>query len=440
MTTEEAFEEEPMKELNLVAYAITNFGVMLLLSFPATFLYYFFTDPIASGGLGFSVQEDSIRYILITIGLIIGIFCGPLMGYLSDRTRSRYGRRRIWMVIFAPLTGLFFVLLTIPFGREIFAASYNTATIYLIIVYIIVSVFSNAFYIPYQGLMADVTNPENRLKMSGVFNLWGALGTVLGLFLPIVLLSFIQSWVFVCVVYSIILIGTAFITIFTVKEPHNPAALDDVKRVPFKKILKDRKFLIFESAQFCWNLAFNLVLAALPAIADAVFGLGTATDFGFLALIMLPVMGVFFLLFMNKGDKWGKQRMMTFALLYLSIIIPLGTFLYYTRVLVAIPILLQGLLYMSLMAIGLAAIFVFPVSMLLDIVKKDQEASYMGVNGIFINTSGAVGTMIIFTVTALYAEDAFFIVAPILGLILAVAGAIFLFFPLYDKRDDGKPT
>ncbi|NVM27847.1 MAG: MFS transporter [Candidatus Helarchaeota archaeon] len=433
MASEEK-EEAPIKQQNMLLYAITNFGVFLLFSFPPTFLYYFFTDPVASGGLNFNVQEDAIRYLLIAIGLIIGIFAGPLFGYLSDRTRTRFGRRRIWMAIFGPLMAFSFVMLTIPFGREYFLTP-ESATFYLIIVYIIYSIFVNAFNTPYGGLMADITTPENRLEMSGMFNIFGALGTALGLFLPVIILSFTNSWVMVTLVYGLILLTTSFITLFTIKEPH---AISDtwhkIKKIPFREILKNRKFVIFESAQFCWNLAFNLVLAALPAIADTVFGLGTATEFGMMAVILLLILGIFFFMYMRKGDQWGKQRTMTFALIYLAFVIPLGTFIYYTRLILPIPILIQGVIYISMIAVGLSAIFVFPIAILLDIIRKDQEASYMGVNAIFMNASGAVGTLIIFGVTATYAEDAFFIVAPILGFILLIAGAIFLIFPLYDKK------
>jgi len=338
------------------------------------------------------------------------------------------------MVIFGPLMGISFIMLTIPFGRELFA-TYEVATIYLIAIYIIYSFFVNAFYMPYQGLMADITTPENRLKMSGMYNLMGALGTALGLLLPVVILSFTNSWVMVCVVYAIILTVPAFVTLFAIKEPQNYSKVGKkFEKVPFKEILKNKKFVIFESAQFCWNLAFNLVLAALPAIADVIFGLGTATEFGLMAIVLLVIIGVFFFMYMKKGDKWGKQRTMTFALLYLAFILPLGTLLFYTRVLVPINMMIQGILFISLLAVGLAAIFVFPVAILLDVIRKDQEASYMGVNAIFMNTSGAIGTLIIFAVTAVYAEDAFFIVAPILGFILLIAGAIFWFFPLYDKK------
>lgn len=428
-------ETPGMKQQSIFLYAITNFGVMLLFSFPATFLYYFFTDPIASGGLGFNIQEDSLRYLLIAIGLVIGIFMGPLFGYLSDRTRTRFGRRRIWMIIFGPLMAFSFVMLTIPFGRELFV-TYESATIYLIIIYIVYSIFVNAFYIPYQGLMSDITTPENRLKMSGMFNVCAALGTALGLFLPIFVLSFTNSWIMVCVVYALILLIPSFITLFAIKEPHTYSAPDKrFERIPFREILKNRKFVIFESAQFCWNLAFNLVLAALPAIADAIFGLGEASEFGFMAGILLVILGVFFFMYLKNGEKWGKQRTMTFALFYMALVIPLGTILYYTKESLAFPILYQGIIYVSIMGVGLAALFVFPVGILLDIIRKDQEAAYMGVNAIFMNSSGAVGTLIIFSVTAVYAADAFFVVAPILGLILLISGAIFLFFPIYEHKD-----
>jgi Na+/melibiose symporter-like transporter len=420
------------KQQSIFYYSITNLGQNLLFSFPVTFLFHFFTGAISEGGLGFSITQDSLRYLLITIGLIIGIFTGPLFGYLSDRTHVRFGRRRIWMIIFGPLMAFSFLMLSIPFAREQFM-SYDAATTYLIIVFILYSVFVNAFYTPYCGLMADITTPENRLKMSGAFNVQMGLGTVLGFVLPWIVHDLTKSWVMVCLTYSLLMIVVSMITLFKIKEP--PIATGGVpkERIPYKQILKDRKFLTYESAQFSWNLGFNLVLAALPAFAAAIFGLESVAEFGGLALVLMVVFGFFFLLYMGKGDKWGKQRTMTYVLLYLAILFPCGVILYYTKSFLAFPILFQGILWVSLSAIGLAAFFVFPVGIFLDIIKKDQEASYMGTNAIFVNTSGAIGTIIIFLLTQIYAEDAFYIVCPILGFTFLISGIIFLFFPLYDK-------
>jgi Na+/melibiose symporter-like transporter len=385
------------KQQNILAFAVTNFGVNLLFSFPPTFLFHFFTGAISEGGLGFDITQDSLRYLLIAIGLILGIFCGPLFGYINQ------------------------------------FMSYDAATIYLIIVYIIYTIFVNAFYTPYSGLMAEITLPENRLKMSGLFSLLMGLGTATGLVIPWIIHSLTNSWVMVCLTYALILIVVSMVTVIVIKEPPNPADEEKKERIPYKDILKNRRFLIFESAQFCWNLAFNLVLAALPAIAAAVFGLETATEFGGLALVLLVILGVFFLMYIRKGDKWGKQRTMTFALLYMALIFPFGTIFFYTKTSTVFPILYQGIIFIAFLAVGLAAIFVFPTGILLDIIQKNQEASYMGTNGIFMNTSGALGTIVIFAVTQSYGPDAFFVVCPILSFILLIAGMIFLFFPLYEK-------
>ena len=283
------------------------------------------------------------------------------------------------------------------------------------------------------GLMAEITTPENRLKMSGLFNLLMGLGTATGLVIPWVIHYLTNSWVMVCLTYSLILMGVSLVTLITIKEPPAPVEEKKEERIPFKEILRDRRFLTFESAQFCWNLAFNLVLAALPAIAAAVFGLESATEFGGFAVVLLVILGVFFLMYIRKGDQWGKQRTMTFALLYMALIFPFGTLFYYTKLSTVFPILYQGIIFIAFLAVGLAAIFVFPMGILLDIIKKKQEASYMGTNGIFTNASGAVGTIVIFAVTQTYGVDAFFIVCPILSFILLAAGLIFLFFPLYEK-------
>lgn len=424
------------RQEKIYAFAISNFGIFLLFSFPATFLFHFFTMTIEEGGLGFTIEEDSIRYLLITVGFLVGLITTPIFGHLSDKTRTRFGRRRIWMIIFAPLMAFTFVLLSIPFFRENFY-DYNAAIAYLMIVFIIYSVFVNAVYIPYQGLMADITVPENRLKMSGAYNLIGGLGTAAGLIIPWVVYEISKSWVIVCLVYALILLVTCFITICTIKEPPLNTAnqlnpIDSkLSEIPWREIFRNKKFMTFEGSQFFWNLAFNLILAALPAIADAVFGFGTPMEFGLMAVFLLVVLGVFFILYINKGDKWGKQRTLKIMLIYLGIVFPIGGLFFFTKDFVFFPIMYQGIIFLCVLAVGLAAIFVFPMGILMDLITKNQEASYMGVNAIIINGSAAIGTLIMFFITKLFAENAFFVVAPILGIFLLIAGVILAKFSLY---------
>ena len=53
---------------------------------------------------------------IMTWDNIINLFSQPWVGSRSDRTHSRFGRRKPWLMLGAPLAAFFFILL--PFVRE----------------------------------------------------------------------------------------------------------------------------------------------------------------------------------------------------------------------------------------------------------------------------------------------------------------------------------
>ncbi len=100
-------------------------------------------------------------------GLILAIAVQPLAGGLSDRTRSRMGRRRPWILagtlatlaclaVMAPATSLWQVALG----------------------YILLQVASNTAHGPAQGLIPDLVDPSRRGLASGIKNLFDMGGLV----------------------------------------------------------------------------------------------------------------------------------------------------------------------------------------------------------------------------------------------------------------------
>jgi GPH family glycoside/pentoside/hexuronide:cation symporter len=77
----------------------------------------------------------------------------PLMGWISDRTRSRWGRRRPWIAIGAPLAAVFFVaLFAPPLGLDpLEGAAWFTGSIFLFFV------LNTIYEIPRYGLGAELT-------------------------------------------------------------------------------------------------------------------------------------------------------------------------------------------------------------------------------------------------------------------------------------------
>lgn len=100
-------------------------------------------------------------------GLILAMIIQPLSGALSDHTRSRWGRRRPWI-----LAGSVFDLF--------FLAGMTLATGYwgLLVAYILLQIASNAAHGPAQGLIPDLVPEEQRGLASGVKNLFDMGGLV----------------------------------------------------------------------------------------------------------------------------------------------------------------------------------------------------------------------------------------------------------------------
>ena len=100
-------------------------------------------------------------------GLILAMIIQPLSGALSDRTRSRWGRRRPWI-----LAGTLLDL--------IFLAGMAWASNYwgLLIAYLLLQIASNAAHGPAQGLIPDLVPQERRGLASGIKNLFDMGGLV----------------------------------------------------------------------------------------------------------------------------------------------------------------------------------------------------------------------------------------------------------------------
>ena len=81
----------------------------------------------------------------------------PLMGWISDRTRTRWGRRRPWMLIGAPLAALAFIALFAPPQ----ALTPGNAAIWFAVAYTLYYLFHTVYEIPHGGLGPELTLDYN---------------------------------------------------------------------------------------------------------------------------------------------------------------------------------------------------------------------------------------------------------------------------------------
>jgi maltose/moltooligosaccharide transporter len=142
---------------------------------------------------------------------IEGTVVQPLVGAASDQLRTRYGRRRPFMLIFTPLSALF--LLLTP------AAGHLPISLRLAGLVGCIFLFTVCFNVaadPYQALMPDVFPADQRGRVMGISMFVLVLGQVLVLMAPV-------SPEAKFGLTAIIMMATTLLTCATIREPAHPA-------------------------------------------------------------------------------------------------------------------------------------------------------------------------------------------------------------------------
>ena len=129
-----------------------------------------------------------LGYIALAIALArsFDAITDPLMGWISDRTRTRWGRRVPWMLIGAPLCAIAFVFLFSPPA----GLTGSAATPWFAASFIAYFVFHTVYTIPHYGLGPELTSDyHERSSLFAVMEGFAVFGTMCGAVVPVVFFS-----------------------------------------------------------------------------------------------------------------------------------------------------------------------------------------------------------------------------------------------------------
>ncbi|MFL1428804.1 MULTISPECIES: MFS transporter [unclassified Nocardiopsis] len=112
-------------------------------------------------------SKEASLALVTTAGAVTALVSNPVWGHLSDRTRSRFGRRRPWIVSGAVLGAVSAVLMLLAPGVGWLAAAW-----------VLGQAGYNASLAALNAMLADQVPEEQRAKASGVFGAFGFLGLV----------------------------------------------------------------------------------------------------------------------------------------------------------------------------------------------------------------------------------------------------------------------
>lgn len=148
----------------------------LILAFMTTFLGI---DPLLAG-------------LLIGISKVYDAFTDPLMGVISDKTKTRWGRRRPWLLLGALLCALSVYLTFSPPDAD-WVMQY--AAIYMLFVLLLSSTGYTIFNVPYISMAAEITEDyHERTNLMSYRVFMASIGGLIGLaYVPSLLQKYADS-------------------------------------------------------------------------------------------------------------------------------------------------------------------------------------------------------------------------------------------------------
>ena len=264
---------------------------------------------------------------ILTWDNYFNIFVQPVAGALSDRTRTRWGRRIPWLMVGAPLAAAAYV--AIPWAP----------TVGLMMLVIGLANFALAlFRAPTIALLGDLFRPEERSQANGVINFMGGVGAILAFL--------VGGWLYETVNAShgqrlaeaapfafgaFMLLLAAAVVVIWIREPEAPAAPTE-ERASLADIWQALRkgqggwkpgFWKLMAALVAWFWAYSILEAWLSSFGKFTLGLSPGKIAMYTAVLPLAFVATAIPAGLI-GGRLGRRRTILLGLLLLIPLLFLG--------------------------------------------------------------------------------------------------------------------
>ncbi len=377
-----ASSDRKLTKREIFSYGLPRFGSAAMFLAVGIYLPKFYTDTLllAPAFIGWT----------FLIGRFWDGFTDPVMGYLSDRTKSRMGRRRPYFLVSAiPVAIAYYYLWTPPEGLKDWGLF-----LYVTAAYLTTYTFWTIFSIPHSSLGAEMTmDYHERTVLTGVREGLGVLGTLAGTVAPPLFIAVLASrqkgYSSMAAATGILTAVLIFICFFSVSE--NP---EFQKRTPIA--LREGLRILYRNRPFrTLVLVFVIALmgnAFVPILTMYIahYVVKVPERIAQIVIVSYLMMAAISIVFWTRvSRRIGKKEAWGYALVLSSVVFAAST--YYHEGTWVVWIFLAGLA-----GFGYGATFALAYSMMADVIDLDEletgrrrEGAYFGVW--FFLEKGALG-------------------------------------------------
>jgi len=260
-------------------YSIGMFGTSIPINMLKTYAAIYYVDT-----LGMTTIQFALMLLIYTF---IDAIDNPVYGFLSDRTRSRWGRRRPWLTIGTPLLILCFIAFYSP---PAFAAG-NSLVIYCMLFYMLTGTLDSVINANYAALFPELFRDDaSRANANALRQAFQLVAMIISIALTPMVTSAI-GYSLTSIIYGIL--GGAVILYMTFSC--NEVKFQEEEQKPqlwnsLKDLFTNRKFWIAGFANAFYSAAMSLVLASMPFYVKYSLGLSEGqTTFLFAAVLLIAI-------------------------------------------------------------------------------------------------------------------------------------------------------
>ncbi|MFX1284258.1 MAG: MFS transporter [Promethearchaeota archaeon] len=394
------------------SWSIARFGDSIMGNVLSIFVILFYLQEVLTRPSNF----DALFVTIITFSakLSEGLMNVPV-ARISDNIRTRWGRRRPFLLL-APLWSLFFIL--------VFWCPFKEDQILLVLVWLLITYggfrWSNAAVInPHLALLPEIAPEKHqRTNYQAYKSFFQLIGTILGVLIFPILRSFIASNFLIndrttagiaAIPLGIVAFLGMMVTFFGVRENENASLTYFGTIESFKATFKNATFFpSYLATAATVMLAEAMLLAAIPMIGVNIIGLNPddimvsllSGLFVITAIAVIP-----FIVYFSK--RMGKARLYYYCFLFFGIlswltvligqipfITPINTVEFLPELVVSPDwqsfVIIQTLLTVILVGIPVGGVIVLQYSVFADVIDVDEELTGQRRESMYFASQGVV--------------------------------------------------
>lgn len=298
--------------------------------------------PIFNNFIPIFLKEDfllsaSMIAFIMTWDNYLNMFIQPIVGERSDHTRTRFGRRKPWMMVGAPLAAIFFI--AVPVMRSVVGIMFA----------IFLTNFAMAlFRSPTISLLGDIFPSHQRSTANGIINFMGGLAAVAAYFIGGLLYSLGRITPFVF--GSILLLIAIAMVLFFIHEPETPQVSEKKEKgngfiANLGEVLRssDRSGLFILLAILCWFIGFNALETWISSFGKFTLGISAGR-----MSIFTSGMALLFVIFAVPSGliatRFGRRRVILIGITGLTLLFIYGFFIS-NQIMLIILLVLAGIFW-----------------------------------------------------------------------------------------------